>query len=161
MSTPTQRDWPGRRRNKETRLLVIEDNPDHGMLIQNAIRQCMPTVTSIVVTTEAAAVAYLQECVNDIWKVPKMIFLDLYLPDRETGWRVLDKIRAVSDSLGKLPVVLLSYSTCRADITEAYDRGCSSYLSKPEAVADWVTYLDAIRTYWLETVTLPDKHKGQ
>ncbi|NID10778.1 response regulator [Fibrivirga algicola] len=155
MTTFYQRDAAGRRR-KETRLLVIDDNPDHLQLIKRTIAQCMPLVTPVFAQSEAEAVAYLSDCETDTHKIPRLILLDLYLPTRETGWRVLDHIRTRLSILGKLPVVLLSYSTCRSDITEAYDRGCSSYFAKPLNPDAWLTYFDLLRTYWLETVTLPE-----
>ena len=153
MANFSYHDLPGRK--KDTRLLIIDDNPDHGVLIENAIRQSMPTVTPVFATNEEEALDYLDECCIDASKVPALILLDLYLPDRQSGWRMLEQIKRMSATLGKIPVVLISYSVCRADINEAYDRGCSSYLNKPEKLEDWLSYFQAVRTYWLETVTLP------
>ncbi len=140
---------------KNARLLIVEDNADHRFVIQHALRQSMPEVKAILVATEAEALAYLTGCGTNDWEIPKMILLDLYLPDRQTGWRVLASIRALPAIVGRIPVVLFSHSNHHDDITEAYQRGCASYLVKPTLTSDWQRYFDLLRSYWWETVTLP------
>lgn len=140
---------------KNAKLLIIEDNPDQRMLIESAIRRSLPEVNYVLTTTEDEAVMYLNQCSQAEWEMPKLILLDLYLPTREIGWRLLDYIKSMSSALSKIPVVLLSASSARADITEAYQRGCSSYLVKPSQFADWLNYFQTLRTYWWETATLP------
>lgn len=81
--------------------------------------------------------------------------LDLYLPNRENGWRLLEQIKSTTGALSKIPVVLFSSSNSQSDIAEAYDRGCSSYLVKPTRTDNWVAYFQMLRTYWWEAVTLP------
>lgn len=156
MSISSQRDFPSRSNFKNARLLIIEDNPDHGIIISSAVRECLPEVNVVVVKTEGETVAYLNHCLLEEWDVPKLILMDLYLPDRETGWRLLEQIKEMPNALAKVPVVILSSSTSRSDITEAYERGCSSYLVKPGAFDDWLSCFRMLRTYWWETVTLPN-----
>lgn len=156
MSVYSQRDSPARSNFKNARLLIIEDNPDHVEIISTAVRHCLPEVNLVVVKTEGETVAFLNQCLLEEWNIPKLILLDLYLPDRETGWQLLEQIKAMPAALGKVPVVLLSSSASRSDITEAYERGCSSYLVKPGAFDDWLSYFRMLRTYWWETVTLPN-----
>lgn len=156
MSISSQRDSPDCGNFKNARLLIIEDNPDHGVIISNAVCHCLPEVKFVVAKTEEEALAFLNQCLLEEWNLPKLILLDLYLPDRETGWRLLEQIKKMPAALHKVPVVLLSHSTNRSDITEAYERGCSSYLVKPGAFNDWLSYFRTLRTYWWETVTLPN-----
>lgn len=140
---------------KNARLLVIEDNPDHVAIINRAIEQCLPEVKLVLATTEEEALNYLNHCQQEEWDIPKLILLDLYLPNRETGWRLLATIKAMAGALSKVPIVLLSSSDSRHDIAEAYDRGCSSYLVKPGGFDSWLDHFKTLRTYWWETVTLP------
>lgn len=140
---------------KNANLLLIEDNPDHGTIMKDSIEQCLPEVKTVLVTTEDDALAYLNRCSIEEWELPKMILLDLYLPDRQNGWRLLERIKAMPAAMGKIPVVLLSQSTDKDDISEAYQRGCSSYLIKPRLSTDWLSHFQSFRTYWWETVTLP------
>jgi CheY-like chemotaxis protein len=140
---------------RNAKLLIIEDNPDHGIIIGKALKQCLPEVTPILVTTEEEALAYLEHCQLEEWDFPKLILLDLYMPESQNGWRLLEQIKALPTQLSKIPVILLSHSNSREDIAEAYDRGCSSYLVKPTGFNEWLVYFQTLRTYWWETVTLP------
>ncbi len=140
---------------KNANLLIIEDNPDHGTIMKDSIKKCLPEVKPILVNTEDDAVAYLNRCSIEEWELPKLILLDLYLPDRQNGWRLLERIKSMPAAMGKIPVVLLSQSTDKSDISEAYQRGCSSYLVKPCLSTDWLQHFQSLRTYWWETVTLP------
>jgi CheY-like chemotaxis protein len=140
---------------RNANLLIIEDNPDHGKLMKDSIGQCLPEVNTALVSSEAEALVFLNQCRTEEWNYPKLILLDLYLPERQNGWRLLEKIKAMPAAMGKIPVVLLSQSSNQQDILEAYQRGCSSYLVKPRLAADWLRYFQSLRTYWWETVTLP------
>ena len=156
MTTSSYRDSTTRNNFKNAQLLLIEDNPDHAVIISNAVRQCLPEVKIVLVTTEDDALIYLDHCRLEEWDSPKLIVLDLYLPDRQSGWRVLEQIRSMPAALSKTPVVMLSSSASRSDVTEAYERGCSSYLVKPQVFEDWLSHFKMLRTYWWETVTLPN-----
>ena len=140
---------------KNANLLIIDDNPDHGILMKDSIHQCLPEVKTALVSSEAEALFFLNQCRTEEWNYPKLILLDLYLPERQDGWRLLEQIKAMPAAMGKIPVVLLSQSSSQADVAEAYQRGCSSYLVKPRLAADWLNYFQILRTYWWETVTLP------
>lgn len=155
MTNALYRGSPGNTNFKNARLLIIEDNPDHGVLILNAVRQCLPELKVILTSTEDEATAYLDQCRLEEWELPRLILMDLYMPDRQTGWRLLEYVKTTSIALSKIPVVLLSNSSDRSDIAEAYDRGCSSYLVKPTRLEEWLAYFQTLREYWWETVTLP------
>lgn len=140
---------------KNARLLIVEDNPDHAYIINKAIQQCLPEVKPVIVPTEAEALTYLAQCESDECIMPKLILLDLYLPDSQTGWRLLNQLKTLPSAISKVPVVLLSSSVSPTDIREAYRRGCSSYLVKPSQFENWLAYFQTLRSYWWETVTLP------
>ncbi|GAB3644198.1 response regulator [Spirosoma arcticum] len=156
MTTSSYRDSTTRNNFKNAQLLIIEDNPDHGIIISNAVRQCLPELKIVLIPTEQEVMAYLDHCRLEEWDIPKLVILDLYLPDRQNGWRLLEQIRAMPMALSKTPVVILSSSGNRSDVIEAYERGCSSYLVKPRMYEDWLAYFRMVRTYWWETVTLPN-----
>lgn len=140
---------------KNAKLLIIEDNPDHSTIIIKAVAETLPEVKAVLVENEVKAMTYFKQCRLEEWELPKLILLDLYLPDAETGWRLLDFIKSDSSALNKIPVVLLTNSINKNDITEAYERGCSSYLIKPIQYTDWQSYFQTLRSYWWETATLP------
>ena len=155
MNNPTKLNSAVRANFKNANVLIIDDNLDHGTIMKDSMAQCLPEVQPIVVNTEEDALAYLNQCSTEEWALPKLILLDLYLPNRQNGWRLLEQIKAMPGAMGKIPVVLLSQSTDKSDINEAYQRGCSSYIVKPRLSTDWLQQFQSLRAYWWETVTLP------
>jgi len=155
MNSPAKTNSTVRTNFNNARLLIIEDNLDHGLIMIDSMSQCLPEVKPILVSTEEEALTYLNRCSTEEWALPKLILLDLYLPNRQNGWRLLEQIKAMPAAMSKIPVVLLSQSTEKNDIHEAYQRGCSSYLVKPRLSTDWLQQFQSLRTYWWETVTLP------
>lgn len=136
-------------------LLIVEDNEDHWNLIKLALKQTLPEVEPIWVSGVDEALSYLDNCLLTGCDLPKLVLLDLYLPSREDGWALLQQIKHNGSSYKQLPVVVLSYSNDRNDITDSYYYGSTSYVTKPMDVQGWVEYVQTLRTYWWETVTLP------
>jgi CheY-like chemotaxis protein len=155
MTTSSGVDAVHRENFRNAKLLIIEDNPDHGVVIMNAARYCMPEIKPMILACEQDVQSYLDQCWMEEWELPKLILLDLYLPNRENGWRLLEQIKSGTTALSKIPVVMLSCSNNPDDIAGAYDRGCASYLVKPNRLEEWVSYFQMLRSYWWETVTLP------
>lgn len=140
---------------RNSKLLVIEDNPDHRLFIESAMKACLSEVSAIHMATEQQTIAYMNSCLYQEWELPTLILLDLYLPNRENGWRILEHIRQMPAPINQIPIVMLSNSNQRDDIAEAYQKGISSYLVKPTHEEEWVNYFQKLRSYWWETVTLP------
>ena len=140
---------------RNAKLLIVEDNADHSIIIQDALQRSIPEVKTTLAANEEEALSYLNRCRTEERETPKLVLLDLYLPDRQSGWRVLEYIRGLPTAMGKIPVVLFSHSNDRDDISESYQRGCSSYIAKPSLSTEWQAYFQVMRTYWWETVTLP------
>ncbi|GAB3332078.1 response regulator [Larkinella ripae] len=144
-------------RLKNARILLIEDNSDHLLLIKNAIQQSFTGVETVTATSEQEAIHYLDECIQTGLRLPQFILLDLYLPERENGWQVLKMIKSKNSEIGQIPVVVFSSSEFPEDITESYDRGVTSYVVKPTDFNEWVGYFQTLKDYWWETVTLPNR----
>lgn len=136
-------------------MLVVEDNPDHWFLIKMALSQALPEVEPVWMTTGDQVVTYLNDCLPMGRELPKLVLLDLYLPKREDGWQVLQYLKDPSSPYKQVPVVVLSYSDDREDITDSYLHGSTSYVTKPLDAEAWLNYIQTLRTYWWETVTLP------
>ncbi|KAB7731057.1 response regulator [Rudanella paleaurantiibacter] len=135
-------------------VLVIEDNLDQQVLIRYALQQAMPTVEPVCVSGADDAMAYLNDCVENGRDLPRLILLDLYLPTAEDGWQLLQRIKEYPIRR-RLPVVVLSVSNVDEDIERSYALGANSYIAKPLDFEQWLQYFRTLRTYWLETVTLP------
>lgn len=145
-----------KRNEKKRKILVVEDNPDQAALIDQALHICFPDVDSVKVNSRDQALAYLQKCTVCEWDLPNMVFLDLYLPKRENGWQTLKGIRNLPAPLCYLPIVLLTSSDQLDDVQEAYKRGVSCYIVKPTRFDDWLERFKALKSYWFETIAMPD-----
>ncbi|AUD04670.1 response regulator [Spirosoma pollinicola] len=149
---------PGERLNSNFRqasLLLIEDNPDQSLLLQKLLQATLPEIRLTQVASADQAIALLGEWQGQEWELPKLILLDLYLPDRPAGWQVLRAIKAMAEPINQIPVVMLSSSSINQDICMAYQLGASAYLVKPLDQSDWLQLVQQIRTYWWETARLP------
>lgn len=140
---------------RQARVLVIESDPGQLTIIDNCLKECLPEVEPIKATTESEALTYLKSCRFEEWRLPKMILLDVFIPSRDDGWRILQRIKELPAPANQIPIVVLSHSAHSEDISEAYDRGSSSYLVKPSNDDEWLTYFQMVRRYWWETVSLP------
>ena len=88
---------------------------------------------------------------------PKLILLDLYLPNRADGIRALARVKAYFREANRsvVPVIVFSYSEDIDDVRACYDGGANAYIVKSPDYREWLAYFEQLRTYWLETVTLP------
>lgn len=136
------------------RILIIEDNRDQQVLIRYALQQSIAEVQPICVESADEAIAYLDACVEKQLDLPRLVLLDLYLPDVEQGWDLLRQLKEYPVQPG-LPVVVLSVSDAKEDVQRCYDLGANSYIIKPLEYEQWLAYFQTMRQYWWETVTLP------
>ncbi|HEX9958003.1 MAG TPA: response regulator [Fibrella sp.] len=142
--------------NRNQTLLVVEDNPDHQVLLRYVIQRSLANTTPIFTNSADQAIAYLNDCVTNKITPPKLILMDLYLPKAEYGWHFLRQVKLMPAQL-RPPVVVLSISREEDDIAQAYQLGASSFISKPIGEAQWLNYFETIRRYWWETVVLPNQ----
>ncbi|KAA9349183.1 response regulator [Larkinella humicola] len=145
-------------RHRKARILVVEDNEDHTLLIKNALQHSFTDVEAVMMSDEHTAIHYLEECAQTGLRLPQLILLDLYLPNRENGWAFLELVKKLSPEMGQIPVVVFSSSSNDEDIAESYDRGVASYVVKPMNFAEWTDYFLTLKEYWWETVSLPNTH---
>ncbi len=145
---------PGSRNFNQASILVVEDNQDQQALIRYALKQSLAEVTPVFVDSAVRGLAYLSECVSQQMRLPRLVLLDLYLPESEQGWHFLREVRT-NPQAQSLPVVVLSISRDKEDIDKAYQLGANSFISKPIEFRHWATYFDALRRFWWETASLP------
>lgn len=140
---------------KQGQIIIVEDNPDHWALMEAAGGQTMPGVELIWVTSTDRALAHLNACLAGAQPLPRLMLLDLYLPDPQPTWQLLRLIKQSGSPFVWMPVVVISYSVQPSDINDFYAFGGTSYIVKPQTYEQWVAYFESVRQYWWETVTLP------
>ena len=86
---------------------------------------------------------------------PSLVVLDLNLPGL-TGLEVLQEIRS-APALSTTVVLILTTSDQPEDAAAAYRTGANSFITKPSDFDGFVAVLTSIKSYWLQTATLPPK----
>jgi CheY-like chemotaxis protein len=132
-------------------LLVVEDNPDHALLVRMAAERVGTDVDVRVVSDGEEAVAYLsgRPPYEDraAHPVPGLVILDLLLPGLG-GFDVLEWVSS-RDELADIPLVVLSSSVSPADKERSLALGARSFHSKPPDVAELGETVAAILRRWL------------
>ena len=141
-------------------ILVVEDNPDHWLLIKKTVKYCMPGITAVGAGNLQEAMAYLAaDGQQGGRRFLNLILLDLYLPTREEGLLALKKFKEyLADQYQPtMPVVMFSHSELEEDIGECYALGANAYIVKSDDQGDWLGFFEDVRGFWLETVSMPPR----
>lgn len=137
-------------------ILVVEDNADQWFIIRWALLESFPEVEAIWMQDDTQTIAYLENCQQSDYPLPKLVLLDLYLPQRQHGWNLLQVLKT-HHLYREIPVIVLSQSADSDDIRESYMFRSNSYIVKPGGYQKWLECITSFRHYWWNAVTLP-KH---
>ena len=135
-------------------ILLVEDNPGDARLTREAFHEGRLLNNLSVVTDGVEALAYLrQEGKYANSTRPDLVLLDLNLPKKD-GREVLAEIKA-DDHLKMIPVVVLTTSTAKEDVTTAYGSHANCYITKPVDLDQFLRVAQSIENFWLTLVRLP------
>jgi CheY-like chemotaxis protein len=76
-----------------------------------------------------------------------VILLDLNMP-RKDGRQALREIKA-APALQSIPIVILTTSREKEDMTYTSDMGAEAFFTKPAAFREWVRIMKALADQWL------------
>jgi two-component system response regulator len=133
-----------------TDVLLVEDNPDDTELTTHALIEGNKSLHLLHLKDGVEALNFIfskksyenQKIQNEL----KLVLLDLKLPKLD-GLEVLRKIRE-DERTRTLPVVILTSSREKRDITEAYKLGVNSYVVKPVGFDNYVKTISSLAFYW-------------
>ncbi len=124
-------------------VLIVEDSPDHAILIQAAFRAHGARFGLRVMEDGAGAIDYLSGAPpfqdRDQHPLPAAIILDIRLPQVE-GFEILEWLRD-RPSFRRIPVLVFTASANPDDAERAYALGARAYRRKP---ADFPVLVRAI-----------------
>ncbi|RDI70092.1 response regulator [Halopelagius longus] len=137
-------------------ILLIEDNPGDVRLTKEAFREGEVETTLHVASdgVEALDFLYRREGYADAPR-PDIILLDLNLP-RKAGEEVLEEIQDDTD-LSRIPVIVLTSSQTKEDITKFYELQANAYLVKPVEPEEFVELARALEEFWFRFAELPTR----
>lgn len=131
-------------------IVLVEDDDNDVRIIRRAVRRGHLHNTINVVRDGQEALDYLHRRPpfddTERWPWPDLLLLDIHLP-RINGIDVLQTIKREPD-LCTLPVLMLTTSTRREDITRAYSAGANGFICKPIEFARFVEIINDLNEYW-------------
>jgi DNA-binding response OmpR family regulator len=114
------------------RLLLVEDDPDVGLMLIEALRH------------RGHVVDHVEQGVDALWMAAEqpydVVILDVGLPDM-SGFEVCAQLRAHDP---KLPVLMLTGRTAVQARVQGLDAGADDYLAKPVSLAELDARLRAL-----------------
>jgi len=144
-------------------ILIAEDNEDHVLLLQRALRRGALLNPVFVVNDGEEAIAYLkgEGKFSDRYEypLPSLLLLDLKMP-KKNGFEVLEWIRH-QPGLRRLRIVVLTTSDAPSDVDRAYELGANAFMVKPLEQKDFLKVTDAIKGYWLWMSATPNLHTSR
>lgn len=114
--------------SKGLRIVLIEDDADDVELLQESLDSHNIENTLTVIKDGSAAVQFCETAPF----LPDIIIMDFNLP-RVHGREVINKIRC-NQKFAQVPILILSTSSSKEDISYAYDVGADKYLVKPATI---------------------------
>ncbi|WP_322472800.1 response regulator [Deinococcus sp. AB2017081] len=135
------------------RVLLVEDNQDDAYLTQEAFLSLDPTPEFTVCSDGVEAMEYLHRRLDHGESLPDIVLMDLNMP-RMDGFGLLEHLKQ-DTALRRLPVLVFSTSNSRDDIRRAYDKYANSYICKPRLFSEYEDVVQAVRSFWMQTASLP------
>lgn len=132
-------------------ILLVEDNDDDAFITSRAF--VTAEVSAIIKRAEdgQAATDYLEGkgvyADRDKYPMPDILMLDLKLPHK-TGLEVLRWVRE-HKTLSPMVVLILTSSSERIDVEEAYRLHVNAYVVKPTSLNHMVDIARNIQNFWL------------
>ncbi len=139
---------------KPIEILLVEDNPGDARLAKEALRDSKFKNNLNIVGDGVEAMNYLYKT-NEYAEAttPDLILLDLNLPKKD-GREVLAEIKS-TESLKRIPVVILTTSSAEEDILKTYDLHANCYITKPIDLDQFMKVVKSIEDFWITIVKLP------
>lgn len=143
---------------RKLKLLLVEDNEHDVFMINEGIEDLDIPCDLLVKNNGEEAINYLNELITKEElheKEPDIILMDINMPIMD-GIEALRRIKN-NDKLKHIPVVMLTTSSRKEDVVNAYKEHSSSYIVKPDDIFELEKVLSVIKDYWTRTVRLPNQ----
>ncbi len=142
---------PSRDLDLDVEVLLVEDNPTDAELCIRSFKKHNFANNLVWVKDGAEALDFIfcteRYSARNFANKPKVILLDLRLP-KVDGMQVLRKTKT-DERTRIIPVVVLTSSMEDRDVSECYNLGVNSYITKPVAFEAFAETVIRLGMYWL------------
>lgn len=141
---------------REVTVLLVEDDPGHARLIEKNLRRAGLCNEIVTVGDGQQALDYLlreEEYAGTERPSPLLVLLDLNLPVLD-GYQVLQRMKA-DERTRQIPVVVLTTTDDKREISRCYDLGCNVYVTKPVEYEQFSKAIQELGLF-LMIVSIPD-----
>lgn len=135
-------------------ILLVEDSASDVLITRAAFDRARVLVNMHHVENGAECMAFLRKEGEyaDV-PTPDLILLDLNMPVMD-GREVLAELVRDQD-LNHLPVVVLTTSEDERDVLSMYKLRCSSYITKPVDLGEFIQVVQNVTDHWFKVVVRP------
>lgn len=129
-------------------ILVVEDDKDYQELLERGHKRSQISCEFKIVDSAEEAFQYLE----NHHTIPNLILLDYDLPGMD-GLQMVEKLK--KSSYRALPILMFSVHNRPQLIEQAYEKGVSSFIPKPDGYTSIIELWHSICTFWGEYASLP------
>ena len=104
------------------RILIVDDEPTNALLLESFLADAATKTRSVTNSLE------VEQAFREF--EPDIVLLDLRMPQPD-GLEILRRLRSARESLGFLPVIVLTADTSRVARNSALVLGADDFLTKP------------------------------
>ena len=143
------------RKDKCFAILMVDDDEEDFVLVKEALESKQYKVDLYWAEDGYEAMNFLFR--RGIYKnapIPDLILLDLNMPGKN-GFEVLRELKA-QEKFRKIPVVILTSSRDRENVSRGYGIGASSFMLKPMTFDEMANAMQSLCEYWFALVKLPE-----
>lgn len=142
-------------RGRPFEILLVDDNPADADLAREGFSEIQtPCHLNVVENGDQALRFLLRQPPYASSPRPDIVLLDLNLPGRD-GRSVLAEIKSTS-SIKDIPVLILSTSQDKRDVSDCYHLQANSYIPKPMNYDRFLEVVQAIQLFWFSVALLPE-----
>lgn len=136
-------------------ILLVEDDVADAVLAKRALKDWAHANHVYHVVDGVECLDFLRQKGERFAQMPRpdLVLLDLNMP-RMDGREVLLELDK-DPALCNIPVVVMTTSDAEQDIVRSYSLGANSFITKPVEFDRFMDVMQAIESYWCNTVTLP------
>lgn len=134
-------------------MMLIEDNEHDVQLVAKAIKSLNLDIKLLVYSSAIEAQKYLTDNKHEAKNLPKLILLDLSLPEK-SGTELLTEIKQ-TPLLKQIPILALTNATTLGSRLDCYDQHINAYLHKPQGYNEMLELIKQTYNFWFCLVEAP------